>query len=823
MPADYIDDRLRALEHGGPAAYSALLTRMPAFALAIEGRGPLARIDTRGYLRREGHPIESRFQLAQLIASDLGMRYTIKSASRNEGQLLALARMHGDHFATMHDARQLEPTAPAAVLDAAADGLAELLLIDQSRGWLTLRPGVDRLVAPPGALVLNGFRNATKEQLAEKLTNMGVAIPPKQGQRLVALQEALRDRVTLERVIGNLAPQAREVFDIIASHGRISVNRIPGCEHYVPWSHRATPMHTVIAHGLAYLDEEQRACMWLDVTMTLNGHIFRDWNAPPFPPSADSGSALDKPNKKTTSKTTTDKTTTDKPAKKSRAAPDDTHDPQASGTNITSSPVSIPAALARFERTVEQLQISPAPVLKSGGLGVQPIRAMAKALGRPAGEVALFLALAIDLKLVGTVIVDKRGRGRNAQIDEQWRVNTQAWNAFRSPTAPQRWARLIQAWLEALYLPLEAAMPNRYEPKYVELDAIHMREAAWRLIAEFAMRNPIRDAEFCDLIVYRHSGFIDRERASTVLAEGRTLGLVTEGVTSMSPPARALLSGVDVLEAASNEGAQSFVMQGDHSVIAPPDLSATVETQLQSIAKLESDAGARIYRITEDSIRTAFERGFVADGICGFLTAHSSTGLPSNVRRTITDAAARFGVLRSGEAGTWLASDDAALLVRAVGVKATQLTFIAPNVAVSVLPERKVLELLAAKHIHVRSETFEAPHRPDESPRPPRTIMDSPLLDLHEMPLANATQLATRATALPERVERDHETGKWLLRSSTEQREEAFRLAMGQARERAEDKRGLNHPDDAYDADLDAAIAKFWNDEDERGWDTFDD
>jgi hypothetical protein len=143
---------------------------------------------------------------------------------------------------------------------------------------------------------------------------------------------------------------------------------------------------------------------------------------------------------------------------------------------------------------------------------------------------------------------------------------------------------------------------------------------------------------------------------------------------------------------------------------------------LERIAHLESDAGARIYRITpEDTVR-ALDGGWTLDRVIAFLADHSTVAIPQNVERTIRDAAERHGRLQVGAAATWVASDDPTLLVRALGVKAARLEGITPTLAVSSLPSEKVLESLRAKglapaeRVNARPQT-PSPTIPSSRPR----------------------------------------------------------------------------------------------------------
>ena len=477
MPVDSITDRLNALRHGGPQSVAELFERFPPLAMAVEGRGPIARLDEGGWLAPIGHTVDSQYQLASRIAGDIAISFSIKYLSRIESQLLVLARMHGNGFETIDEALQLEPSAPRDVLELAARGLAQFFLADRSTpNWLLLRPGVARHVAPPGPTIFEFWGRRTKEQLGEALQRLGVAVPSKHGQRLLALQAAARDRDIVEKAIDLLSKADREAWNIIAVHGRVDARSLPGSSRFTQWGHAATTAHSLLATGLIYIDDRDTAMPWLDVMMALNGAVFANWSAPFSAPAL---------------------------------------------ASTATAAVAVPSALHNFERAIEQLSSTTTPVLKTGGLGVQPIKAMAKAIGRPVGEVALFMSLAIESQLIGTVVVDTHGRGRNLRIDEQWRVDTESWKSFLAQGAPRRWARIVQAWLEALYLPLEPAMATRCEPKYIEPDAAMMRDAAWRIAATLSHDAALRDSDFCALIADQHALGITNEIATTLLAEAR--------------------------------------------------------------------------------------------------------------------------------------------------------------------------------------------------------------------------------------------------------------------------------------------------------------
>ena len=178
-------------------------------------------------------------------------------------------------------------------------------------------------------------------------------------------------------------------------------------------------------------------------------------------------------------------------------------------------------------------------------------------------------------------------------------------------------------------------------------------------------------------------------------------------------------------------------MQADHTIVAPPGFDPDLDTTLSRIAALESDAGARIYRITDASLAAALDTGMDAEAILGFLRQYSTVEIAANVERTVRDAAGRHGQLRIGSGITWVACDDPLQLALAVAVKAAKLTAISPTAAVSSLPEDKVLAALRVKGV--------TPTRVDAA-REPKTRL------VHR---SNPTDLGPRSRLLPDLAEVD--------------------------------------------------------------------
>jgi hypothetical protein len=203
-----------------------------------------------------------------------------------------------------------------------------------------------------------------------------------------------------------------------------------------------------------------------------------------------------------------------------------------------------------------------------------------------------------------------------------------------------------------------------------------------------------------------------------------------DGPVGLTPLARVLVDdGAEGVDLAITDDATHFTVQGDHTIVAPPDLDPSIRAQLERIAELESDAGALIFRVDSGVVTRALDAGADIDDLVAFLHQHSVVPVPSNVERTLRDAGARHGRIVVGRAQAYVTSDDPVLLAQAVAVKAAQLVQVNDTTAVSPLTEAKVLQALRSRSlapVSARGPNFDdggeedAPRRYREPPAPLR-------------------------------------------------------------------------------------------------------
>lgn len=628
-----------------------LLGRVPVVADALSGQGPLG-----SYGRYQAQAGSLR-QLAMLLALPPVIHATLETLNRFELQLASLAAWHGGRL-TRAQALAEAGLGAGEALDAAADTLTRLLLATRvsapapagKRGsaWLALRPGVEEVIGFGGIRMRDVLAHESAETLGGMLLGLGQQPPRRRSEWLGALEASLRDRETIDAAIAKMPKDSLRVFRVLTEHGPQSVRDL-GIPYYHRWGREATPLHWLAQRGLVGVESgTQIAWVWMDVIVALNGRLYAEWrDTPP------------------------------------RVKPLPLQDPGG-----------LPLVLGCLARLLDMWAAEPAPALASGGLGVRPVRAAAKALGVPAGEIGLLAHLAIGLGMLDRAAIGAKGAGRQRTDVYGW-APTDLAARWRGQPPAQRWGLLVQAWRDDTTLDESEGLPERWESAELFPTGAWARTALLRLLADLPPGRGLPEEDLAATAAFHHPGLFDEQALRGVVAAARALGLVpAAGPIGLTRLGRALLDGPEAVEAALPPPRTDFTVQADHTVIAPPDLAFEVATRIERYADIESTAGARIYRLTERRIAAALDDGDAAASILDFLEAHSTVPVAQNVAHLIRDCERRHGRLRAGAASAYLRCDDPALLTRAVGVKAAKLHLLAPTVAVSSLSADKLVAAL---------------------------------------------------------------------------------------------------------------------------------
>lgn len=364
--------------------------------------------------------------------------------------------------------------------------------------------------------------------------------------------------------------------------------------------------------------------------------------------------------------------------------------------------------LHEFDVVIDALGAAPIPELRSGGLGVRDLKRLSKISGIDEGRLGLILELASAAGLIHSGVPDPEPEDGTGV---HWAPTVAADRFVESPTA-ERWHLLATTWLE---LPARPGLIGSRSPEgrpYAALsDSLYSTAAPLdrRLLLELLASLPsgaATDAVTASRAMIwrrpRWSARLQPEPVGHLLDEAHALGILGRG--AISTPARAMLDGdadgaVAAMTKALPAPIDHFLLQADLTVVVPGPLVRDLAEELDIVATIESAGAARVYRISEATIRHALDTGRSAGALHAFFSRHSRTAVPQGLTYLIDDVARRHGQLRVGMASSFVRCEDPALLAQAVSAPAAQvlqLRLLAPTVAVTQAPIGEVLTALRA-------------------------------------------------------------------------------------------------------------------------------
>jgi hypothetical protein len=381
------------------------------------------------------------------------------------------------------------------------------------------------------------------------------------------------------------------------------------------------------------------------------------------------------------------------------------------------------AAVQRVEAILAALAAEPATVLRTGGLGVRELRRLARAAGVDEPTAALLIETGYAAGLLGEADPSRPGS------ESSFRP-TPGYDAFTGAPLAARWHTLVTSWLVMTRQPgligrrdPRDRLVNALAPEVARPGAPAARRAVLGVLADLPPGTAATDQEVFELVRW----FAPRSPAGRepavqqVLAEAATLGLTgraaltSYGATLLAqlwepatadddplgirggdlpaglPKAAAALAGL--LPAPVAE----LVVQADLTVVVPGPPEPTLAAELELVAEPESAGGGSVHRVTKASIRRALDAGYTADDLHALFARRSRAAVPQALSYLIDDVARAHGGLRIGAAGTYLRSDDEALVAQALAdrrLAALQLRRLAPTVLVSTADRGRLLAAL---------------------------------------------------------------------------------------------------------------------------------
>ncbi|WP_190819035.1 helicase-associated domain-containing protein [Saccharopolyspora pogona] len=354
-------------------------------------------------------------------------------------------------------------------------------------------------------------------------------------------------------------------------------------------------------------------------------------------------------------------------------------------------------------RHVEELLAAwgeePPDVLRSGGVGVRDLRRTAKAIEIDENQLGLLVEVAVAANLLA-----------NSEGSEpQWVPTIQSDTWLASPPG-QRWATLAQAWLDLPRLPGLIGARDEKDRLLNPLSEDLRRPLApkdRRRILDYLDELPGGHGARLDDVAAvlgwrapRRGGRLRDDLVLWTLAEATVLGVVA--LHALTTAGRVLL--VDGAAEAARQLADALpepldhvLVQADLTVVAPGRLEPDLAIEMKLVADVESAGSATVYRISEGSIRRAFDAGHTADDLHSLFRTRSRTPIPQSLTYLIDDVARRHGRLRAGTAAAFLRCDDPLLLAEILAKPESEeleLRRIAPTVLVSPLPLADVVAVL---------------------------------------------------------------------------------------------------------------------------------
>ncbi|GGM33445.1 hypothetical protein GCM10011608_17400 [Micromonospora sonchi] len=378
------------------------------------------------------------------------------------------------------------------------------------------------------------------------------------------------------------------------------------------------------------------------------------------------------------------------------------------------------------EALLEQLAAEPAPVLRSGGLGVRDLRRLARATGLDESTAALLLEVAYAAGLTGEV--ELPGSAARYGVDQQV-LPAAGYELWRAGSLAQRWEQLARAWLTMTrQAGLVGQRDDRDRPITVlsaeaeRAGAPATRRAVLGVLAELEPATAPTADEVQALLEWRAPRRSRGREAAhrEVLAEAATLGVT--GLGALTSYGRMLLAeatatedrdsddplglrsdavdagtAVRALDALLPAPVDHFLVQADLTVVVPGPPEPALAAELDLVAEPESAGGASVHRVTTGSVRRALDTGYSADDLHALFRRRSRTPVPQGLTYLVDDVARKHGGLRAGSAGAYLRSDDEALLAEVLAdrrVTELALRRLAPTVLVTPYQTSRMLGVL---------------------------------------------------------------------------------------------------------------------------------
>lgn len=353
-------------------------------------------------------------------------------------------------------------------------------------------------------------------------------------------------------------------------------------------------------------------------------------------------------------------------------------------------------AVRRVELLLDHWGLEPPGALRSGGLGVRDLRAVAAHLHVDEPTAALLVEVAAAAGLLAL--------GSDPDGNPAW-LPTDAYDQWAAQPVAERWAGLVRAWLETPRVPglvggrdPAGKVWNALVPELASGHQVESRRMALDGLLDLPAGQVLASGTGVPSLVQRVAWLRPRrprtraDQVAWAVEEATVLGLVAlGGLASYSRPflAGEQAAGVAALAGLMPEPVSHVLLQADLTAVAPGPLESQLARRLQLVADVESRGGATVYRFTPASVRRALDTGWTAAEVHDFIGSVSRTPVPQPLAYLVNDTARTFGTVRVGYAEAFVRADDEAALSELLHdprAASLGLRRLAPTVLVSSTP-----------------------------------------------------------------------------------------------------------------------------------------
>ncbi|MCS3781057.1 helicase-associated domain-containing protein [Tsukamurella ocularis] len=388
--------------------------------------------------------------------------------------------------------------------------------------------------------------------------------------------------------------------------------------------------------------------------------------------------------------------------------------------------------LRHADDVLDVLGAVPAQRVKAGGIGIRELRRVAKAAGLAEDRAALLLELLAAAALIAEGELDGE--------EDSVFAPTVAVDEWLRAAPADRWALLARTWLELRRQP--ALIGTRGEegivgPLHRAARSTVAPQDRAAVLEVLALAPPGAAPAAPDLhaaLRFAHPSWYRRltlDAVADIIAQAQVVGLVAGGAVTSAGRAARTTDPAQAMAAALPKPVEEFLLQADLTLTIPGPTTHDFAAAVALVAELESAGGAAVYRVTDASVRRALDAGRTSAEVHAFFVAHSVTPVPQGLTYLVDDVARRHGALRAGVAGSFLRSDDPALVAAVLSSPAAEalaLRAVAPTVLIAQVPLSDLVAGLAAAGFNAAAEDSRgvvvdlrpaAIRLPSPRPRPP--------------------------------------------------------------------------------------------------------